>query len=103
VAGGTRRAADDVDRRVAGRKRPYARGFDGSRVRIDVPEASICGRFRIGRRSNRAMNRVRVKFCGITRLEDAQAAVSLGADAVGFLLTKKSKRFVEPSRARAMR
>ena len=49
------------------------------------------------------MIRVRVKFCGITRLEDAQTAVSLGADAVGFLLTKKSKRFIEPPRARAMR
>jgi phosphoribosylanthranilate isomerase len=49
------------------------------------------------------MNRVRVKYCGITRLEDAQAAASLGADAVGFLLTKKSKRFIEPSRARAIR
>jgi phosphoribosylanthranilate isomerase len=49
------------------------------------------------------MNRVRVKYCGITRLEDAQAAVALGVDAIGFLLTKKSKRFVEPSRARAIR
>ena len=49
------------------------------------------------------MIRVRVKFCGITRLEDAQTAVSLGADAVGFLLTKKSKRFIEPPRARAIR
>ena len=49
------------------------------------------------------MNRVRVKFCGITRLEDAQAAVSLGADAVGFVLTNKSKRFIEPSRARTIR
>ena len=49
------------------------------------------------------MNRVRVKYCGITRLEDAQAAASLGADAVGFLLTKKSKRFIEPPRARAIR
>ena len=49
------------------------------------------------------MNRVRVKYCGITRLEDAQAAVSLGVDAIGFLLTKKSKRFIEPARARAIR
>jgi phosphoribosylanthranilate isomerase len=49
------------------------------------------------------MNRVRVKFCGITQLKDAQAAVSLGADAVGFVLTNKSKRFIEPSRARTIR
>jgi phosphoribosylanthranilate isomerase len=49
------------------------------------------------------MNRVRVKYCGMTRLDDVQAAVSLGADAIGFLLTKKSKRFIEPSRAHALR
>jgi phosphoribosylanthranilate isomerase len=49
------------------------------------------------------MNRVRVKYCGITRLQDAQAAVALGVDALGFLLTKKSKRFIDPSRARAIR
>ncbi len=49
------------------------------------------------------MNRVRVKYCGITRAEDAHAAVALGVDAVGFLLTKKSKRFVEPARAREIR
>ncbi|HEX3897088.1 MAG TPA: phosphoribosylanthranilate isomerase [Rudaea sp.] len=39
----------------------------------------------------------------MTRLDDAQTAVSLGADAVGFLLTKKSKRFIEPARARVIR
>lgn len=49
------------------------------------------------------MTSVRVKYCGMTRLEDVQAAVSLGADAVGFLLTKKSKRFIEPSHACALR
>lgn len=49
------------------------------------------------------MNRVRVKYCGITRLDDAQAAVALGVDAIGFLLTRKSRRFIEPSRARAIR
>jgi phosphoribosylanthranilate isomerase len=49
------------------------------------------------------MNRVRVKYCGITRLEDAQTAVSLGVDALGFLQTRKSKRFIDPPRARAIR
>ena len=49
------------------------------------------------------MNRVRVKYCGITRLEDARLAASLGDDAFGFLLTMKSKRFIEPSRARSIR
>jgi phosphoribosylanthranilate isomerase len=49
------------------------------------------------------MNRVRVKFCGITRTEDARAAVNAGADAIGFVLTKRSKRFVDPSLAGEMR
>ncbi|MDQ7051854.1 MAG: phosphoribosylanthranilate isomerase [candidate division KSB1 bacterium] len=42
---------------------------------------------------------VRVKICGITRLEDARRAVDLGADAVGFIFYRKSPRFVEPGHA----
>ena len=38
------------------------------------------------------MSRVRVKICGITRPEDADAAVQLGADAIGFVLWPKSPR-----------
>jgi phosphoribosylanthranilate isomerase len=38
--------------------------------------------------------RVRVKICGITRLEDAQTAVRLGADAIGFILWPKSPRAI---------
>src|SRR4051812_50010314 len=37
-----------------------------------------------------------VKVCGITRLEDAELAASLGAWALGFLLWKPSKRYVDP-------
>lgn len=37
----------------------------------------------------------RIKFCGITRLEDAQAAVEAGAWAIGMILWPGSKRFVE--------
>ena len=37
----------------------------------------------------------RVKICGITRLEDAELAASLGAWALGFILWPKSRRAVE--------
>ena len=33
--------------------------------------------------------RTRVKMCGFTRVEDIQAAVQAGADALGFVFTKK--------------
>jgi phosphoribosylanthranilate isomerase len=38
---------------------------------------------------------VRIKFCGITRAEDACAAVSLGADALGFVFYAPSPRYVD--------
>jgi phosphoribosylanthranilate isomerase len=40
-----------------------------------------------------------VKICGITRLEDAEPAVSLGAWAIGFILWPRSPRYVEPGTA----
>ncbi|MCB1984979.1 MAG: phosphoribosylanthranilate isomerase [Burkholderiales bacterium] len=43
---------------------------------------------------------VRVKICGITRVEDAVSAVNLGADAIGFVFWPKSARYVTPQRAR---
>jgi len=43
-----------------------------------------------------------VKVCGITRLEDAAAAVEAGAGAIGFVFWPESPRFVDPYRARAI-
>ncbi|SEO56748.1 MULTISPECIES: phosphoribosylanthranilate isomerase [unclassified Luteibacter] len=45
----------------------------------------------------------RIKCCGITRVDDVQLAARLGADAVGFVMTRKSKRFVDPSTAATLR
>jgi phosphoribosylanthranilate isomerase len=48
------------------------------------------------------MHRVRVKVCGITRRDDALAAVELGASALGFLFWPESPRAVAIDRARAI-
>jgi phosphoribosylanthranilate isomerase len=45
---------------------------------------------------------VKVKMCGITNGDDAQMAVAAGADALGFVMYRKSSRWVEPSVARAI-
>ena len=37
-----------------------------------------------------------VKICGITRAEDAELAVALGAWALGFILWPQSKRAADP-------
>ena len=43
--------------------------------------------------------RTRIKICGLTREQDVDAAVSAGADAIGFVLYAKSPRAVTPERA----
>jgi phosphoribosylanthranilate isomerase len=40
------------------------------------------------------MSRIRVKMCGMTRKEDIQHAVAIGADAIGLIFYPNSSRFV---------
>ncbi len=45
------------------------------------------------------MNAVRIKFCGITRADDAAFAAALGVEALGFVFTKRSRRFIDAASA----
>ncbi|HFB65546.1 MAG TPA: phosphoribosylanthranilate isomerase, partial [Aeromonadales bacterium] len=46
--------------------------------------------------------RIRIKICGITRLEDALTAVHLGADALGLVFYPPSPRAVTAEQARTI-
>lgn len=46
------------------------------------------------------MTTTKVKICGITRLDDALAAVDAGADALGFNFWPSSRRYLPPAQAR---
>jgi phosphoribosylanthranilate isomerase len=50
----------------------------------------------------RQMKRTRVKICGITRQEDAWAAIDAGADALGFVFYAPSPRAVTAAQAQAI-
>lgn len=44
----------------------------------------------------------RIKFCGVTRIEDVQAAANAGADAIGFIFAAGSARRVERAQLAAL-
>jgi phosphoribosylanthranilate isomerase len=49
------------------------------------------------------MHRTRIKFCGLTNLDDVQAAVRLGVDFIGFVFYPKSPRAISPNQAAVLR
>jgi tryptophan synthase beta chain len=49
-----------------------------------------------------ALRRPRVKVCGVTRPEDAAAAVAAGADYIGFNFYPGSPRYIDPKQAAAI-
>lgn len=45
---------------------------------------------------------MRLKICGITRLEQAEAIASLGVDTLGFICVKDSPRYINPEQIKAI-
>lgn len=45
----------------------------------------------------------KIKLCGLSRIEDIEAANALMPDFIGFVFARRSRRFVSPERAAALR
>lgn len=45
---------------------------------------------------------MRIKICGMTRIEDVQAAAAFGVDAIGIVMVPQSRRAVSVAQARAL-
>ncbi len=45
---------------------------------------------------------MKIKICGITKMEDAQLCVEHGVDAIGFIFYPKSKRYITPEDAKSI-
>ncbi len=43
---------------------------------------------------------VKIKICGITKFEDARAALNMGTDALGFVFDENNPRYIVPKMAR---
>jgi len=52
--------------------------------------------------SRQSSGPVKVKICGLTRMQDVQAAVAAGADALGFVFTPRSPRALQSDAALAL-
>ena len=44
--------------------------------------------------------RTRIKVCGMTKIKEAEGAVSAGVDALGFIFAESSPRYVNPEKAK---
>src|SRR6185369_12565235 len=80
---------------------PFARRcYPAHRGRVScLPGWRASDEIRRSCRSTQGVEVVMVKVCGITRRQDAEAAVAAGATAIGFVFVPRSPRYVSPETA----